>query len=86
MQSSKSQRALKALLDAKTTEDPDQERKRTAVKAVCNRSLLWSYATGQKVPGAERAADIETASEGDIPANGWKSDSAAPEGAPCSAA
>ena len=84
MHTSNSQRALQALTTGQAGTDPDRKRKREQLKKVCNRSVMWEYAVGRSLPSAARASEIETASEGDVPANGWGPDPV--EGAPPSEA
>lgn len=71
---SRSQKALAAIVLGQEGDDPVRSRLRKALKDVCHRSTMWEYAKGVAIPSAPRAAKIEKASEGRVPANGWDSD------------
>jgi hypothetical protein len=60
-------RALDALLEEDSPEA-------AAVRKVAHRTALWNYRTGRRKPDADTIGKLHEASNGRIPAEGWRDD------------
>lgn len=80
---SRSQRALKELVDDGRRNDPE----RLAVLEVLSRQQVHSYKTGRATPMGDTVGKIHAATNGRVPADGWVPDGgegSATSEAPCS--
>jgi hypothetical protein len=68
--SSRSQRALKALIDDAARTDAI----RVAVIAAFGRQQIHGWKTGSTTPMADTAGKLHTITEGKVPADGWVPD------------